>query len=154
LKDESMTVKTKLYQHCVDYAQQRIVRIQEEISRAQSSANEETKSSVGDKYETSRSMAQLEVERNMVQLKEAEKLQSTLQGLGNSIARELVIPGSLVNTSEGVFYIAISLGAITLDKKQYFIVSADSPIGKLMLGKRVGDSMTWNNKQYTVQSIE
>jgi transcription elongation GreA/GreB family factor len=149
-----MTVKAKLYQYCVDYALQRIAHIQEEISRAQSSANEETKSSVGDKYETSRAMAQLEVERNMVQLKEAEKLQSTLQGLGNSIARERVTPGSLVNTSQGIFYIAISLGAITLDKKQYFIVSADSPIGKLMLGKRVGDNMTWNNKQYKVQSIE
>jgi transcription elongation GreA/GreB family factor len=149
-----MKVKEELYQYCVTYVQQRIARIQAEINEAQASANEETKSSVGDKYETSRAMAQSEVERNTVQLKEAEKLMSTLQGFTAFTSSEIVVPGSLVKTSRGIFYIAISLGLVTQAHQAYFIVSADSPIGKLLLKKRAGDVITWQSQSYEIQSVE
>ena len=76
-----MKEKEVLYAYCVNYVQQRIARIQGEINKAQSSANEETKSSMGDKYETSRAMAHQEIENNRMQLLEAEKLHSILQNL-------------------------------------------------------------------------
>jgi transcription elongation GreA/GreB family factor len=59
-----------------------------------------------------------------------------------------------VTTTRGIFYIAISIGAITLDQQNYFIVSADSPIGKLLLGKQVGQEMVWRNETYEIVSIE
>lgn len=149
-----MKEKEALYKHCLDYVHQRIARMREEIERAQYSANEETKSSAGDKYETSRAMAQLEVERNMTQLKEAEKLQSIMQSLTSFNTTDVIMPGSLVTTPKGIFYIAISLGLITQGQKQYFIISADSPIGKLLMGKRNGDSITWNSFLYEIQNVE
>lgn len=149
-----MTEKDALYTHCMTYVQQRVARIREEIDRAQSSANEETKSSVGDKYETSRAMGQLEVERNMVQLRESEKLLTVMQSLPASRISDRVIPGSVVVTSKGIFYIAISLGLVKQGQKQYFIISADSPIGKLLIGKRVGETINWNAIEYLIQNIE
>jgi transcription elongation GreA/GreB family factor len=152
--EEYMREKDILYAYCTNYVRQRLARTQEEISKIQSSANEETKSSAGDKYETGRAMAQLEVERNTAQLREAEKLQGILLNLRTIGNTDVVIPGSLVKTSKGIFYIAISLGLITLEQKQYFIISTDSPIGKLLMGKKIGDFATWNKQIYSIQAIE
>jgi transcription elongation GreA/GreB family factor len=138
----------------MQYVEERITRIKIEIDLHQASANDETKSSAGDKYETGRAMAQLEIERNSVQLREAEKLKGVLQSIVVERAVHTIVPGSLVTTTRGIFYIAISIGAITLDQQNYFIVSADSPIGKLLLGKQVGQEMVWRNETYGIVSIE
>lgn len=149
-----MEEKEILYQYCMDYVAQRKSRIQSEIANAQASANEETKSSAGDKYETGRAMAQLEIERNLQQLGEAEKLHQILKGINPDGTTAVVIPGALVTTTNGVFYMAISLGLITVDHKQYMIVSADSPIGKLLMGKKTGDAFMWNKQQLIIKTIQ
>ncbi len=131
-----------------------MARIQNEIDLQQEAANEETKNSAGDKYETGRAMAQLEIERNAVQLKEAEKLRSFLQQMVREHSGEVIVPGSLVTTSKGVFYIAISLGAVTLHQQVYLVVSPDSPIGKLLLGRRVGNELIWREEKYVVERVE
>ena len=147
-------IKESLYNHCVQYVGNRIARIKNEIDLQQAAANEETKSSAGDKYETGRAMAQLEIERNLVQLKEAEKLQSLLQGIVRGGSADRIVPGSLITTAKGVFYIAISIGTVSLEQQSYFIVSPDSPIGKLLLGKRVGQEIVWRDETYTIALIE
>lgn len=149
-----MKVKEALYKHCWQYVEQRKLRIQEEIAGTQASANEETKSSAGDKYETGRAMAQLEIERNLQQLNEAEKLQQALQGMDLDRNSDTVIPGSLVTTSNGIFFIAISLGLLTHNQIQYLMISADSPIGKLLLKKKVGESILWNKQELRILSID
>jgi len=50
------------------YIDQRIDAAKKAIGEAQASANEETKSSAGDKYETGRAMMQLAIEQNSTQL--------------------------------------------------------------------------------------
>ena len=149
-----MTEKEALFQYCQNYVQQRIDSILEEIKVVQLASNEDTKSSAGDKYETGKAMAQLEVERNLGQLKEAEKLKSILQKITSSGSRDRIAAGSLVTTSRGVFYIAISLGLTVLDKKSYFIVSADSPIGKLLQGKQVDDRIAWSGSEFVIETID
>lgn len=148
-----MNPKESLYKHCLQYVQQRINRIKDEIHQAQASANEETKSTVGDKYETGRAMAQLEIEMNTRQLVEAEKLMASLRALSHHTIGNTVTSGSLVTTSNGLFYIAISIGATTLDQTTFYIVSPDSPAGKLLMGKKKGDTINWNGKSYLIQEI-
>lgn len=149
-----MNIKEILYAHCEQNVQERLNRIQEEIEKIQASANEETKSSAGDKYETGRAMAQLEIERSWQQLDEAKKLKQVLQGIGIGRMTNVVIPGSLIKTSNGIFYISISLGLVTIEQKKFLFISAESPIGKLLMGKKVNDSITWNRVTYTIKSIE
>ena len=149
-----MTEKEILYQYCSNYIQQRIHRFEEEINRAQSAANEESKSSMGDKYETSRAMIQLDIERNMIQLREAEKIKSVLLSISTALSTNIAMSGSLITTSNGVYYIAISIGLVNLQAKDYFIVSSDSPIGKLLLGKKTGDVILWQGNEIKIQNIE
>ena len=146
-------LKETLYTYCTDYVLDRITRIKTEIKKAQSSANEETKSSAGDKYETGRAMAQLEIEKNTKQLSEAEKLQGVMNAIIVDRVSQTVIPGSLITTSKGIFYIAISIGLVTLEKSSYYIVAPDSPIGKLFMGKKVKDEIVWNGNKYVINEI-
>jgi len=148
------SLKNTLYMYCTDYVMERITRLKTEIKKTQSSANEETKSSAGDKYETGRAMAQLEIGKNTVQLREAEKLLGAMQAIHVDLISEIIIPGSLVTTSKGIFYISISIGLVEIDKKPYFIVAPDSPIGKLFMGKKVGDTVAWNSNVYEIHTID
>ena len=146
--------KSSLYDYCSAYVTERITRLKTEIKKTQSSANEETKSSAGDKYETGRAMAQLEIEKNTRQLAEAERLQGMLQAIHVDLVSHTIIPGSLITTSKGVFYISISIGLVEINKQQYFIIAPDSPIGKLFMGKKAGDIVSWNGNTYDIQKVD
>ncbi|MCB0395406.1 MAG: GreA/GreB family elongation factor [Flavobacteriales bacterium] len=146
-------IKERLHSHCMQYATARIERIRQEITEAQVAANEEVKSSAGDKHETGRAMAQLEVEKNAQLLHEAEKLKAVMETIPANRTSETVTPGSLVITSDGVFYIAISIGKAEVEGMPYLIISAESPIGMALSGKKKGDEITWNNRRYVIEEV-
>ena len=72
-------LRQQLLSQCQIVVHQRIASAQDAIRMAQDSANEEGKSSAGDKYETGRAMAQLEIEKASSQLAEANKLKQALE---------------------------------------------------------------------------
>lgn len=51
-----LETKAKLYASCLKLVDERVSHIEDAMRNAQASANEETKSSAGDKYETGRAM--------------------------------------------------------------------------------------------------
>ena len=147
-------IKEKLYQLCIAYVQSRMRASEEAIAEAQQAANNDTKSSAGDKYETGREMAQQETNRNLAQLNEANKLMVVLNQLSVKSTSQKAEPGSLVITSNGNFYISISAGILEIDGKNYFAVSPASPIGIKLKGMGAGDEFNLNGKNYQIQSIQ
>ncbi|RFP65300.1 3-oxoacyl-ACP synthase [Hymenobacter lapidiphilus] len=150
-----MTVATKprLHALCLAYVQERMDAIQAAINAAQESANSETKSSAGDKYETGRAMAQNERDRNLVQLQQARLLLAELQRINPDLPCDAVRPGALVHTSMGWFYLGISAGKLPLDGMDYFAVSAAAPVAAVLAGKRPGDSVMFNGKSVRVIAV-
>ena len=53
----------------------------------------------------------------------------------------------------GLFFIAVSLGKITIDKTAYFVISSASPIGKNLIGLKPNDNFTFNGKNYIIEGI-
>ncbi len=146
-------IKSELFALCIAYVKQRIDTAKEAINDAQQAAGEETKRSAGDKYETSREMIQQETDRNQAQLNEANKLLVALNQINVSAVCETALPGSLITTNNGKFYIAISAGALLLNGESYFAVSPASPHRlKLERGKK-GDQFSLNGKQYIIENI-
>src|SRR5688572_28358541 len=96
------TTKASLLKHCTSFLIEKAQYLRDTIREMQQSANEETKSSVGDKYETGRAMAQLEIEKLSAQLKEIEKQQDSLSTI---IITPQTTPkiGSVVMTTQGNF---------------------------------------------------
>jgi hypothetical protein len=146
-------LKKELHQLCINYVRERMDTATQAINAAQQAANEETKSSAGDKYETGRAMAQQETDRNQAQLNEAHKLIVALNHINVGVVSKTALPGSLVITNNGKFYIAISAGTLLLNGEAYFAISPASPIGLILSGKKAGDEFSLNGKQYRVERI-
>jgi len=123
------------------------------MEAAQESANSESKSSAGDKYETGRAMAQLERDRHAQLLAEAKKIEQELSRLVIDKTYDTVQPGSLVTTDRGAFFISISAGKLTVDGKEYFAVSPASPLAMALAGRKTGDSALFNKLAYQVLNV-
>lgn len=150
----SSTIKEVLYQHCVNYVQNRIKTIQDSISSSQESANSETKSTAGDKHDTARAMMQLEVEQKSKQLAEAQKLTIGLSQIKPTLKFTTVQLGALVFTNCGIYFMAISTSKVDLMNGTYFPISPSSPIGQALLGLKKGDTSEFNGKKIIIEDVQ
>lgn len=146
-------LKTALLQECARIIDERYLRVKHLISDLEESLFEEAKSSAGDKHETARAMLQIERENAGKQLIEVENLQHLLKKVELSINSDHAHLGSLVHTSQGVFFISISVGAIEIEGKTYLAVAPNSPIGKLLIGKEAGDIFSFHDLEYKLTEV-
>lgn len=147
-------IKTRLHNLCLTYADERIANATEAIKAARDSSTDDTKSSAGDKYETGRAMMQLDIDRQTLQLGEAQKLKMFLERMEPENVSDTVQNGSLAYTNQGIFYLAISIGQVELDKQKYFVISAASPIGAQLMKQKKGAKFSFNGKPYEITAIE
>jgi hypothetical protein len=146
-------LKKALFDYCMQYADMRMATAQQAMTAAQAAANEEGKSSAGDKYETGRAMMQIERDQAAQQLDEALKLRNVLMLL-KANNKSSSGPGKVIVTSIGNFFIAISAGNCTIDNQSYLTVSTHSPIGKILSDAKPGQLVRFNGKDIRVHSIE
>lgn len=138
-------IKEQLYGACIAFVQKRVDTVQHIIDSNQRALSSETKSSAGDKHETGRAMLQLEMEKASQQLKGIYEMKSALAKI-NLDSSDQVKLGSLIITNIANYFLAISAGEIKLENQSYYAISPSSPIGKLLLGKRVGDVILFNKE--------
>ncbi len=148
-----MNRKLLIYNSCKNYIEQRIASIQTAVNNAREASNEDTKSSMGDKYETTRAMMHFEQEKLGTQMKEAHKLQQILLKINPEITGKKVVTGSLVFTDVGNYYIAIGAGKMEIEGIIYFAVSLTAPLAQALMGKIAGDKMKFNDKVYTIVEV-
>ncbi|WP_276967181.1 hypothetical protein [Chryseobacterium sp.] len=128
------------------------IRYFENLIAETRASNNDTKSSMGDKYETGREMLQQEINNLQRQLNEVLSQQAVLQKI-TSDHSEKVQNGALVKTDKGLFYIAASMGEIVFENEKIMTVSAESPLVKVMHGKKTGETFTVNTIHQTIENI-
>lgn len=139
--------------HCKEVVDEKYSDLLALDKAAQSSANNETKSSAGDKYETGRAMMHLEKERLASQMHEVAKLKKPLELINPEKICDVVELGSAVFTEDRNYYISVSLGEIPIDDQPFFCISPVTPIGKLMLGKKTGETFQFAGKAVLIREI-
>ena len=144
-------MKSELLEIIHQKISEKIQKLEQLIAETRAS-NNDTKSSMGDKYETSREMLQQEINHLQIQLNEHLKSQQILKNI-NPNPHKIVTLGSLVETEKGKFFIAISLGEILFNQEKVFVISAESPLAKAMNGRKTGESFVVNNLQQTIKNI-
>src|SRR6218665_4189224 len=87
--------KTAVKQGFLDLLQQRIHTARLAMDEAQASANNQEKSSAGDKYETSRAMGQIDRDMNAAQLGKALEEYRFLESLPTTLHQQ-VLPGAII----------------------------------------------------------
>lgn len=146
-------LKHQLYTYCCNWVAQRIANAEEALASVKEAGNDETKSTSGDKHETGRAMMQGEAERYQLQLQKARELEAELQRINPEQQSESITTGSLVETAAGRFYIAIGIGKITVDGKDYFVLSEASPLGAALKGKKSGETFLFQQKQVVIKLV-
>ena len=144
-------MKSELLEIIHQKISEKIQKLEQLIAETRAS-NNDTKSSMGDKYETSREMLQQEINNLQIQLNEHLKSQKILKNI-NPNPHKIVTLGSLVETEKGMFFIAISLGELSFNQEKIFVISAESPLAKAMNGKKTGESFVVNNLSQIIKKI-
>ncbi|AWM35391.1 3-oxoacyl-ACP synthase [Hymenobacter nivis] len=145
--------KPALHAACQAFIEQRMAAAALAMQAAQESANSDTKSSAGDKYETGREMATQERDRNAGQLHQARQLAAELARISPDAPCDAVRPGALVHTSLGWFYLAISAGRLVVGGQECFAVSGAAPVALALKGKRAGEAAVFNGKTVQVLAV-
>lgn len=131
----------------------RVQAAQEAMQNAQDSANEETKSSAGDKYETGRAMAQIERDRHAQLYDQLRQERAVLDRIDPDFVFKRVGLGALVKTSVGVFFVSISAGMVEVERQKIIAMSPQSPLGASLMGKQVGDSFLFQQKKGIIEGL-
>jgi transcription elongation GreA/GreB family factor len=148
-----MNLKTQLIHHIEGLLNGRIVEAQQAMAAAQEARNSDTKSSAGDKFETGRAMMQMEIDKLETQLGKAAMLLKDLGRVDLDRICTKVEFGSLVMTDREDYLIAVGLGKVEFGGKLFYAISAGSPIGLALEGKRVGDALDFQGRRIVVQEI-
>jgi len=146
-------IKKNLYAHCKNLIQEKLIFLEKQKEELQLALTSESKSSAGDKHETGRAMIQIEREKLGRQIAITEKNYNKLFALSNPVNTSLVSLGSLVITDKANYYILISVESYLINSKIYYCISSQSPIGKLLLGKKVKDQINFNQNISTILEI-
>ncbi|WP_370226936.1 3-oxoacyl-ACP synthase [Mesoflavibacter sp.] len=150
---KTQNIKTQLLQLCNQSLETRLQSVLAVIEDIKQSLQSETKSSAGDKHETGRAMLQLEREKAGHQLAEIEKTKQILSKINTELTSKNIGLGSVVFTTTSNYFISISAGEIKVESEVFYAISANTPIGQLLLGKSVGDKVTFRNMSFEITEI-
>lgn len=131
---------------------QKLNDLRTRMKELQEAANSDSKSSMGDKYETGRAMVHLEQE-NLASQQSQLELQLKVLSQMSTIKHKTAQLGSLVKTNQGIFFLSIGLGNQSINNISIFYIAPTSPIGQKLIGLKKGDLVDFNGRQFKVVNV-
>ena len=123
--------------------QNKLTYLNTTLQQAIDSRNSDTKSSAGDKFETSREMAQIEIH------KLESEIVKTQQFINNLLAKA----SQFIVTNKGVFLITIPFGKLMLNDTVVFCISNSAPIAKPLVNTEISAQFNYGGVEYEVLDI-
>jgi hypothetical protein len=148
----SPALKQKILSVCLNILDERIKALRASLRDLTEGAENDAKSSAGDKHETARAMMQLEHENISRQLDELLKEKNEL--VQTDITTDTIIhKGSLIRTNHRFLFLSIALGKVEIDGTEVMALSPQSPLGRKLIGLSASDVVEMNGIQYTVEEV-
>lgn len=147
-------LKAQIHQACLQQIEARILNLEKRLETIAESKANETKSSVGDKYETGRAMLQIDEDKILSQLQFNRFTQGQLEQIKLNEKTDRVQNGSLVQTGKGLYFVGIGLGKVKVGSTLCYCVSLQSPVGKALIGQKLGAEIAINQVRMTIQGID
>jgi len=152
-REEKLAFKHSLKQFCQTIIEQRIQTGKALIDSAQQAANNEEKSSAGDKYETARAMGHLDKDMHTGQLMQNIKELAYLQQVNVTQVYTGVTSGVYIKCSTISFFIAAGIGRQVYKGQAIVFLSPGAPLAKLIMGKQAGDNFVFGNAKMMIEDI-
>lgn len=146
-------IKQELLSYLNIAIEQNINQLKKDIQSLYDSRNNDTKSSAGDKYETSREMAQIELNKLEAQLGKTVQMKNELSKIDGNYLFKKVEFGALIKTNTENFLLTIPFGKIEINNEIFYAISPASPIGMALLGKKLSDEFEFQGRKIRVESI-
>ena len=150
---QASLLKKNILEELIQRVSTKLININFLISSAVDSRNDDTKSSAGDKHETSRAKVQTDIDNYMKQKLNLITQLNLLKSIDLVKTSRKVDHGSMVYTDKGIFFIAIGLGKLTVNEENIFAISLASPIGMVMKHKLEYHTFNFRNIQYKITKI-
>ncbi|MFM2401199.1 MAG: hypothetical protein RI950_716 [Bacteroidota bacterium] len=142
------SIKSEIHSTLCSILEKSVEEARREYILAKESRDSDTKSSAGDKFETGREMMQREMDKISALIDSKQNSLKKLNHLATEPA-QVVCEGSLVETDQGIYYISIGFGKLD----EVYAISVESPLGSILKGKKIGESVEMRNKKITIKSI-
>ncbi|SEG32090.1 hypothetical protein [Algoriphagus boritolerans] len=146
--------KSKVYQTALRQLKEKEALLNEERKNMIESILEEEKNSAGDKYETSRetitqdlNTIEKQIKQSKLDLEELYRLQ-TIKDTPASVQE-----GALVRLGADWFLMAVSIGQVKIEDTKVFLMSKDSPLGELLIGKKKKDQVSFRGKIQLIEEL-
>ncbi len=137
-----------------------IVQLDEKLSHLNSHSkdlndalNSETKSTAGDKHDTSRAMIHLEQEKIQHQFSALQHQRYQLLSYKNATSSDQIVAGTLIQTEQNTFLLGVGLGKQLLNGQLIYCIGAETTLAHQLLGKTVGDEFFFNGKTEKVVEV-
>ena len=114
------------------------------LQQAIDSRNSDTKSSAGDKFETSREMAQIEI----------HKLEAEILKTQQFITDLLSKSSQFIITDNGTFLVAIPFGKLMFNDTAIFCISNSAPIAQPLINTAISAQFNYGGVEYKVIDIQ
>ena len=148
-----MSLRKQVFLHYKQQVDDKIHIFRDMIIDLSEDSLSDSKSSAGDKHQTTLSMMHLEQEKLNRKLAEFIEQKNILDKIDISIKTSKIVIGSLVQTNELLVFLSTALPKIIIENKTIFSISPQSPLGKMLLGKEIGFEFEINAKQYKIINI-
>jgi transcription elongation GreA/GreB family factor len=147
-------LKSAVYQTAINQLKQKAALLAEERKNIIESILEEEKNSAGDKYETSRetmtqdlNSLEKQIKQSSLDMEELYRLQ-TIKDTPPTVQE-----GALVQLGSEWFLLAVSVGQVKVGDKSVFLLSKNSPLGELLVGKKKGEVVQFRGKPQSITEI-
>jgi len=148
-----MTFKQKIHSHYLQLVQDKIDVFKDMIAQLADDAQNDAKSSAGDKHETALSMMHLEQEKLTQKLKENLDFKALLEKIDASSVSEKIALGSLVKANGIYLYLSAALPKIAIDGVTVLALSPQSPLGSKLIGNEKGFSFEIQSSRYNIECV-
>ena len=135
----------------------KLTSLNNELKLYQNELSNHQKSSMGDKYETSRAMIHLEMEKISKRLQVLQTIRLTVNNeiQHSKIDKEepTIGLGSLVELNTGMVLILAPYGLLKTTNMDIMVISPKAPLATEMMGLKKGGEFRFNKRAYVVKNI-
>lgn len=132
---------------------QKIESARQDVQSNRESRDTATKSTAGDKHETSRAQMQTALENSEAQLNKVIALKNQLNKIDPKKKLSSVELGSLVTTGRGIFFISIPFGKVEIDDTTIFVISPAAPLAQAMIGKKTSEEASFQGGAFKIHEV-
>jgi transcription elongation GreA/GreB family factor len=146
--------KAEIHAVILQHLEERMEQGRKDYLLAKESRDSDTKSSAGDKFETGREMMQREMDKISASLDMLKGQLAQMKRISLNENKTRIGVGSFITTDTENYYVSVGLGKLLYGETTFYAISADSPLGELLMGKKVNDTIELRGRKINLKSIQ